>query len=342
MQRFFLPLLWAAYLVTTRGSCEPEQLLELLRAYENLRNTARAEAAKLLGEFEGEDHVALLMMEHVKPSVPAVLIGGTSDCSPHWLQGTMSGPSADEDERPPLLAPHSASSPLAVQIDETGRPWAPCPRIMLSKTPYYGHKGAPKAMDAQPGVMLSGMQLHGQHGAPDALGAQPSTTLGDLKQRVDLTRLGIEASFNQQAYESLQVCNDFFFSSNGSTSGSSDPACVIAHLDESSANIRALDAASLRVLHPKLKIALILAAKLSFSKQKREWTRKLLFSPTLRLVWHVVEAFSEMNVSMLEANVGEALNNIVLKDMRLLKPLEDLIQFGTAFCFVRLACYSSS
>lgn len=323
MPNFFHPLLWAASLAITRGSCEPEQLPELLRAYDNLRNTARAEAAKLLGEFEGEDHVAMLMMEHIKPPVPSVIVDGTDDCSPHWLQSGISGSSVDEDGRLSALAHHSTSSPLTVQIDETGRPWAPCPRVMLSETPYYGQKGAPKVTDDQPGIIQSGIRLH------RARTALPSTTLGDLKQPVDLTRLGLDLHFNQEAHEKLQVCKDFFFSSSGSTRSSSDPACVVAHLDESSARIRALDTANLRALHPKLKTALLLASRLSFSKQKKEWTRRLLSSPTLRLAWHVVEAFSEMNVSMLETNVGEALNNIVLKDMRLLKPIEDLIQFAT-------------
>lgn len=304
MPHFWFAVLWGTYYWgITIGSCESEQVSQLQRAYEGLQKTGRAEATKLLKEFEAEEHVATFMKEQEKVSVPSVLLGITDHCFPQVQSESSAGAAGVEL---PLPAPRTTTPPPIVNIDETGRPWAPCPKAMTGETPYYGHKGA-----------LKGMTI------------QLSKTLGDLKQTTDFTRLGLDLSFNEQAYHGLEVCKDFFFSGSGLTRNTSDPACVIAHLDESSASIKELDTSSLRLLHPKLKTALFLASKLLFTKRKREWTRKLLSSPSLRLGWHVVESFSEMNVSMLEANVGEALNHIIMKDKRLYKPLKDLIQFAT-------------
>lgn len=301
---FFLSI-HAAYCGTALCYSEHENLSEPLHVPESLKNTARAEAAQLLEEFEVEEDVMLLMADKIIGTTPAVTIGGMSDCPVVPSGVTEWPPSAKEN--PSRLAGQSLGHAAIIVVNETGKACAPCPSVMLSVTPYYGRKGAP-------------MQFT----------SPPPATLSDVKQTIDLTRLGLDMSFNEKAYEALQICNNFFFSSTetGVNARSSDPACIVAHLDESSASIKSVDPGNLRPLPLKLKKALLLLAKLTFKVQKKEWIANLATSKTLRLAWHVIEAFSEMNITMLGANVGEALNAIALEDATLIKPLRDLIQFG--------------
>lgn len=276
-----------------------QSLPEPLHVHGSLTNATRAEAAKLLEEFEGREDVKLLMADKIIGTAPAVTVGGIADC-PVMASG--------QEESFSRLALQGLGHTQIVTVNETGRACAPCPKVMLSVTPYYGHKGAP-------------MQLT----------SPPPATLSDIKQTIDLTRLGLEMSFDEKAYEALQICNNFFFSTSetGVSAGSSDPSCIVAHLDESSASIKALDPENLRPLPLKLQKALLMIAKLTFKGQKKEWITNLLASKSLRLAWHVIEAFSDMNITMLGANVGEALNAIALKDATLVRPLRDLIQFAT-------------
>ncbi|KAL8428027.1 hypothetical protein Efla_006933 [Eimeria flavescens] len=282
--------------------CEPQYLFELRFPYDNTLDRTRLEAARLLREFEGDDQVSRLLAEEPRSAAPPLLVGEAEGCS---LAGA-SDPPPPEALNNEVPAPHRGRDLAVVNIGQTGRPWSPTPRVMRSTIPYYGHDGASEEMNLR-----------------------PSTTLGELKRAVDLTHLGVDSGFNALAYEGYKVCNDFFFSSSRHSRHSSDPTCIIAHFDDSSASIKTLDTSGLRPLHPNLKTALALATMLSFTRQKKEWTRRLLTSPTLRLAWHIVETFSGMNINLLEANVGEALNDIVLQNLGLLKPLEELIRFAT-------------
>lgn len=303
MNRRVAKLVFWMYWGVAGVSCAPDRMT-LNR--EGRRAVTQAKAAKIMGELEGEDQVSRLQTEQILPSAPTVLIGEAKEC-PFRTEpepGERAGLSATAHSMHPVPASQNIASSLKVKIDESGRPWAPCKRLMLDRTPYYGYKGASK------------------------VNVKESTTVGDLKQVTDLTRLGLDAEFNKKAYEGAQICNGFFFSGSRPNRTSSDPACVLAHLDASSASIRALDPSSLKPLHPKLNNALIMASTFSSSKERKEWTRRLINSPSLRLAWHVVQSFSEKNVDLLEVNVGEVLNSIVLKDMSLLRPLEDLIRFG--------------
>ncbi|KAL8442998.1 hypothetical protein Emed_006992 [Eimeria media] len=301
MSPFLLGLLLGSLWSAGRGNCEPQGLFELQLPFASRRNLARAEATKLLREFESDEQVARLLQEEPRSTVPAVLVGEAKDCS-LISEATDSGLSSNPEDS--KSNPHRQRPVAPVNIDQTGRPWNPCPNVMRGITPYYGHRGA--------------------HNDADTL---PSVPLESIKRRVDLTHLGVDMEFNSTAYENYKVCNSFFFSSIRNSRHSSDPTCIIAHLDDSSSSIKTLDTSLLKPLHPNLKTALSLASLLTLTRQKREWIRRLLTSPSLRLAWHVVETFSEIKINMLEANVGEALNNIVLENLSLLKPLEELIRF---------------
>ncbi|KAL8433732.1 hypothetical protein ACSSS7_003670 [Eimeria intestinalis] len=299
MVGLLLGSLWGA----GTGVCEPLHLFELQFPFGSRRNLARAEATKLLREFESDEQVAKLLEEEPVSAEPAVLIGSSKDC-PLLREAAASGFLKDPEDSDSDSQRRLPS--LVVNIDHTGRPWNPSPKVMRSHTPYYGHKGA----------LTESCSL-------------PPVALEELKRTVDLTYLGLDMGFNPIAFENYKVCNNLFFSSIRNSRHSSDPTCIIAHLDDSGSSIKALDTSVLKPLHPSLKTALSLASIIALTKQKREWIRRLLTSTTLRLAWHVVEIFSEMNINMLEANVGEALNNIVLQDSSLMKPLEELIRFAT-------------
>ncbi|XP_026192184.1 uncharacterized protein LOC34623907 [Cyclospora cayetanensis] len=292
----------ASYLILICANCFQGSLGQVeTHDYQFLR--ARAEAAKLLYEFAGENHVEMFLMDYTASAVPAVAIGKTrSDCSALMEAGAHTPTSSDLS---PSLHPQTVKVPPVITLDPHGRPSPPCPKSILSKTPYYGSKGAQK--EALP----------------------PTVTLKDVKQTADLTNLGLDVNYSKAAYDSLQVCNNFYFSSSGITRNSSDPVCIVCQLDESSSNIQGLDIESLREIHPRLRFALVLAANLAFTAKKKQWIMKLISSRSLRLVWHLVERFSEMHISMLDANVGEAINHIVLSELRLLQPVKDLIQFAT-------------
>lgn len=307
MRFLMIPFLWAAGRLNV--PCFAQQdLPEVVVDYDELKQTGRAEAAKILREFEAESHVAMVMAERTEVAVPGVIVG-EAGCP---LGGFLE-PSATADVQLPLLTSLIGKSPDVVSVDETGRAHASCPAAIISVAPFYGQKGA----------SFSSFQLI----------SAPSATLNDLKQMVDMTRLGLDKSFNQYAYGALQICNDFFFSGTdkGTALNSSDTACVVGHLDDSSPSIQALDTERLRKLHPRIRTALHMASIFASTPQKREWIKKLLSSKSLRFGWHIVETFSEMNVSMLQANVGEAINEIVLKEPNLRKPFRDLIQFGIFF-----------
>ncbi|OEH74553.1 lipase domain-containing protein [Cyclospora cayetanensis] len=302
MQQLTSPCLFvASYLILICANCFQGSLGQVeTHDYQFLR--ARAEAAKLLYEFAGENHVEMFLMDYTASAVPAVAIGKTrSDCSALMEAGAHTPTSSDLS---PSLHPQTVKVPPVITLDPHGRPSPPCPKSILSKTPYYGSKGAQK--EALP----------------------PTVTLKDVKQTADLTNLGLDVNYSKAAYDSLQVCNNFYFSSSGITRNSSDPVCIVCQLDESSSNIQGLDIESLREIHPRLRFALVLAANLAFTAKKKQWIMKLISSRSLRLVWHLVERFSEMHISMLDANVGEAINHIVLSELRLLQPVKDLIQFA--------------
>lgn len=295
-----IPLfLLAAFVASPFVFCSHQGSVDAAEASNGQRAADKQRATELLNEFAGENDVAGLMAEYTNTPAPYVLVGEDRDDCP-LVEGAQAAPVA-------VFLRHSqgVSTAPTLTIDSTGRSSGPCPKVFLQEIPYYGRKAAATSMGT---------------GLP--------TTLGDLKRTVDLTRLGLDREFNEKAYQSLRVCNDFFFSGSGNTRSSSDPACVVAQLDEAAVNIRALDTERLSVLHPRLKAALVFASTLAFTRDKKEWIRKLITSSSLRLAWHVVDAFAGMNVNMLEANVGEALNSIVLKDLKLLLPLTDLIQFG--------------
>ncbi|CDJ60067.1 lipase domain-containing protein, putative [Eimeria maxima] len=295
---------FAAFCSLPRVFCAPHEVLDPEGVSSGHQPTSQQNrAAELLNEFAGENDVAVLMAEYTNAPVPYVLVGEDRDDCPRGdrAQAARAVPSHG-------FLNHSlgvGASPV-VSIDANGRSSGPCPKVFLQEAPYYGRREAVKALETT-----------------------LQTTLGDLTQSVDMTRLGLDRDFNEKAYESLRVCNNFFFSGSGNTRSSSDPACVVSQLDDAAVNIKALDAESLSVLHPRLKTALVIASNLAFTRHKKEWIRKLITSSSLRLAWHVVEAFAGMNVNMLEANVGEALNSIVVKDLKLLLPLKDLIQFAT-------------
>ncbi|CDJ39655.1 lipase domain-containing protein, putative [Eimeria tenella] len=303
IRRWTLAVTWLAFWATSPVSSSLEKIPDQTGEINGHQNSTETTAAELLNEFAGEEDVASIMADYGSLTVPSVLISRErEDC--HHVSGASAEVSAGVGTF--LHPPEETSTTPVVIVDETGRSFGPCPKSVLRKKAYYGSKAA----------------------VADMHGAQ-SISLGSVKQTVDLTRLGLDRQFNEKAYESLKVCNNLFFSGGEGMRNFSDPACVVAHLDEASLSIRTLDTASLRKLHPRLKAALVLASNLTLRRQKKEWIRKLTSSNTLHLAWHVVETFSAMNVSMLESNVGEALNSIVMKDLRLLQPLKDLIQFAT-------------
>ncbi|CDJ66715.1 hypothetical protein ENH_00024210 [Eimeria necatrix] len=184
------------------------------------------------------------MADYGNSTVPSVLISRERDDCHH-----ASGASAEVSAGGVgtfLHAPEETSTTPVVIVDETGRSFGPCPKSVLQKKPYYGSKAA--VADMHEGQPIS---------------------LGSVKQTVDLTRLGLDRQFNEKAYESLKVCNNLFFSGGEGMRNFSDPACVVAHLDEASLSIRTLDKASLRKLHPRLKAALVLASNLTLRRQKK-------------------------------------------------------------------------
>ncbi|CDJ46591.1 lipase domain-containing protein, putative [Eimeria brunetti] len=285
--------------------CAPQGTVKPADVTSGQGAASKQKAAELLNEFAGENDVAVLMAEYSGSSTPYLFVGEDRDDCP-----LLRGP------QPALLAPPSAflrhyqavDPTPTVTMNSTGRSSGPCPRAFLQEKPYYGRKGAVEVRST---------------------GTVSPTTLEDLKYAVDMTRLGADPEFNEAAFKSMRVCSNFFFSGGGNTHNASDPACVVAQLDEAAPHIKALDINTLSALHPRLEAALVLSSNLAFTRNKKEWIRKLITSNSLRLAWHVVEAFAAMNVNMLEANVGEALNEIVVKDLKLLLPLTDLIQFAT-------------
>lgn len=296
-------VLFAAFWAPPFGFCVSQGAVDPVEVSNGQQATSKQRAAELLNEFAGENDVAVLMAEYTNSPAPSLLVGEDRDDCP-LVEGAEATPAAP----PSAFLRHSSvlSATPVLTIDQTGRSAGPCPKVFLQDIPYYGRKTAVKSIETV-----------------------GTSTLGDVKQTVDMTRLGLDREFNEKAYDAFRVCNNFFFSASGNTRNPSDPACVVAQLDEAAVNIKALDAETLRALHPRLKAALVIASSLSFAKKKKEWIRKLITSSSLRLAWHVVEAFADMNIDMLEANVGEALNTIVVKDLKLLLPLTDLIRFAT-------------
>ena len=178
-----IPLfLLAAFVASPFVFCSHQGSVDAAEASNGQRAADKQRATELLNEFAGENDVAGLMAEYTNTPAPYVLVGEDRDDCP-LVEGAQAAPVA-------VFLRHSqgVSTAPTLTIDSTGRSSGPCPKVFLQEIPYYGRKAAATSMGT---------------GLP--------TTLGDLKRTVDLTRLGLDREFNEKAYQSLRVCNDFFF-----------------------------------------------------------------------------------------------------------------------------------
>lgn len=154
------------------------------------------------------------------------------------------------------------------------------------------------------------------------------TILEDITSVADMTLLGVDPEYHEQAFKTLQLCGGVFRNDGLTGTGNSDPACLAGTIERNSSNIAELDDMLLPKLSSQVETALDLLERFTINPVQRRWRRGLRDSKSLRLFNFVFSSLSQVGIDPLKDNSGEELNRIFLQNQFALPAMKDLVAFG--------------
>lgn len=154
--------------------------------------------------------------------------------------------------------------------------------------------------------------------------------LRDIVHITDMTWLGTDEKMHQLAFMKNSTCGGLYFAPSQLPVATADVACSLSNLDVNSVYIKRFNSHRLR-LGPGVKLMVSMSSTFALKTRDRNWRRKLVRSPSLRLLVFFAQTFGRLNPNILNTNPGLVINEILLKNKHLFYPLTELCLYGKFF-----------